>query len=736
MKRRIICALLVVCMALALLPFGAVTAHAADNTFRFGNRADAYTFTKSGSDILITCESDWNALSAAVKEGYTCKGLRFRMTNDISVSQMIGEQVSAYTQRRFAGTFNGDGHTLTVNYDATVKEGQFRYNQNYAAPFAFADRVCIKNLTVDGTIKTDHKYAAGVVASLTNGGRLENVCVNATIESVIVKGEGKHGGLVAVNENGPCGPYDRSPMLVLKGCTFEGSLLGEGTYNCGGMVGSNKAKVWLECCLFNPLELTFNGKPNNCGISETFVRMEGSNPSYNLIDAGYNYYTRTLGYVHFWAIWVGGVVIDADEGCEVTVKCGNTVIKDRALVCPGTKLTVEAKAKEGYELIETPESSYVVYGLVVIRARSKAQEVEQGYVVTLVHENGAEPAWSGIKSLTNAHYSDHLIITAGEPDEGYEFIGWYQPNGRLLTKEETYNAYVYCDVTYEARYQVKAHKVVTFMSNDIVVKTLDDVDSVSAEDFPVDPAPNNGYRFVRWDKAAEEVNAALADESLAQGGTVTVNAVFEKANPDALSVSVSNGEQEERTEAQANANQWFNVTAMEVPGKYFAYWTCQQAGEMEVRSCRANASFLLTKDATLTAVYSDSPVEQTATAGLCSVTYNLDSSKLVTVAYLTVPENAVIRAAGVVAASNNEGSKYHPEQELTMDNADYVKVSKNYVGTNEPVNYTWTKTNVNKPGEIWYLRAYVIYADENGTEHTIYGEPYTAVIDDMANKSA
>ena len=726
MKKRGISALLVLCMVFALLPFGTLTAHAEESTFRFSNDADAYVFTVSGNEVLITSEADWNALSAAVKEGYRCDGLNFRMTNDISVSKMIGEQTGVHTVKRFAGSFDGDGHTLTVNYDATAREGQFRYNQNYVAPFCFADGVEIENITVAGTIKTNKKYAGGVVASLTNGGWIENVCVDAAIESGVV-GVGAHGGIVAVVEHGIFS-WDRTPVLVLKNCVFEGSMLGSNTYGCGGLVGCNKSRVWLQGCVFNPLELSVSG----C-CSDTFVRVDSCNFCHNVVNFGCNYYTVRLGCVCCWAIRVCGVVIDVDEGCDVTVKCNGQIVNNRDLVYPGAVLTVEAKAKEGYELTETPNDRYVACGCVVIRARSQA--VEQGYVVTLNHEHGAEPTWSGVQSLTNAHYSDYLTITAGAPEEGYEFIGWYQPNGKILTKEETYNAYVYCDVTYEARYQVKAHKVVTFIANNIVEKTLDDVDSVSAEDFPVDAIPESGFRFVRWDKTVEEVNAALADEALAQGGTVTVNAVFEKINPDALAVSISNGEQEDRINAQANANQWFEVTAMEVPGKYFAYWTCCQDGGMEVRSCRAKAAFWLTKDATLTAVYSDAPVEQLGTAGLSSVTYDGDASKLVTVAYLTVPESATIRAAGVVAASNNEGSKYDPAQELTTDNADYVKVSANNVGTNNNVSYTWTKSNVNKPGETWYLRAYAIYDDENGAEHTVYSELYTAVIDDMANKN-
>ena len=722
--KRVLSIFLALCMVLVLLPFGAVEAHAETNTFSFTNDANAYQFSKSGNDILITSEEDWNALSAAVKSGYTCKNLSFKLTADISVSLMVGEQVGN-AKRRFAGSFDGNGHTLTVNYDATAKAGQFMSNQNYVAPFAFADRITVKNLTVDGTIKTNHCYAAGVVASLTNGGRIENVTVNATIVSTMVCDDGMHGGFVAVNENGPRGRCDRSPLLVFKSCSFNGSLLGEGTYNCGGFVGNNKAKVWVENCLFNPLELTVNDKWYY-DWSDTFVRNEYTNPYCNVIYVCYNYYTRLLGTVDFWAIRACGIVIDADEGCTVTVKANGRVLNNRDIVLPGTRITVEVEAKPGYELTQVPNESYTVCQNLTITARSQA--VEQGYVVTLNHEHGAEPTWSGVQSLTNAHYSDYLTITAGEPDEGYVFIGWYKPNGMLLTKEETYNAYVYCDVTYEARYQLAAHKVVHFISNDCVMKTLDDVDSITAADFPEDPVPAIGSRVVRWSMTAEEVNEALASEAMAMGGTVTVTAQFEKIE-DAIIVTVNNGEQAEPEVVTLSGSQFYRLAAAEVPGKYFDHWVCVQDGEYEVVSYRKTGVFWMTKDATVTAVYSDTPVEQDATAILSSVRYNAETAKLTSASFLSVPETGTIRAAGVLAASNKEESKYTAGEELTTDNADYVKVYADACGKSDSFTYIWTKKDVKNPGETWYLRPYVIYADEMGVEHTVYGEMRTASLE-------
>ena len=79
--------------------------------------------------------------------------------------------------------------------------------------------------------------------------------------------------------------------------------------------------------------------------------------------------------------------------------------------------------------------------------------------------------------------------------------------------------------------------------------------------------------------------------------------------------------------------------------------------------------------------------------------------------------------AGLVARSTD----FDPyTEELTADNAAYVKSSTTAVGKTGNVSYTWTKTKVN-PGDTWYVRGYLVYT-LNGAEYTVYGDlvSYTA----------
>lgn len=102
-------------------------------------------------------------------------GKTIYLANDVDVSGYewipIGYS-NGYTPTAFAGTFNGNGHTVTLALDTI--------GQSYVGFFGYVTGT-VKNLTVDGSAKADGTgsavgYAAGVVAYL-DGGTVE-MCVN------------------------------------------------------------------------------------------------------------------------------------------------------------------------------------------------------------------------------------------------------------------------------------------------------------------------------------------------------------------------------------------------------------------------------------------------------------------------------------------------------------------------------------------------------------------------------
>ena len=120
----------------------------------------------------------------------------------------------------YAGTFDGNGHTIKVNQTGSSD----------VALFGNIGACTIKNLTVTGTIKTSVKYAAGIAMHKYGDGTtatIENCISDVTIEST-VSGDGTHGGIIAVVDYG---------TLNINNCAFTGAINGSTTNKCGGFIG-------------------------------------------------------------------------------------------------------------------------------------------------------------------------------------------------------------------------------------------------------------------------------------------------------------------------------------------------------------------------------------------------------------------------------------------------------------------------------------------------------------------
>ncbi|MBO4892998.1 MAG: InlB B-repeat-containing protein [Prevotella sp.] len=118
----------------------------------------------NGSPYLIASTSDWNTLATNVNNGTNYSGTYFRLTNDINVTTMVGNSES----NSFRGTFDGDGHTLTINYSN---------NSDFTAPFRYIQGATFKNLKVTGSITTTMNLAAGIAGLNTGSTATFEQCV-------------------------------------------------------------------------------------------------------------------------------------------------------------------------------------------------------------------------------------------------------------------------------------------------------------------------------------------------------------------------------------------------------------------------------------------------------------------------------------------------------------------------------------------------------------------------------
>ena len=194
----------------------------------------------------------------------------FQMTENISVGRVVGYHPGGDTYNAFRGTFDGGGHTLTFNYTTDAE---------FCGPFCYTYGATIKNLRTAGTINTSSKHAGGVVgrngtASLT----LENVTSSVTINSTY-RGSAEHGGLVG---------YAINADII--GCTFTGSILGENSNGCGGLIGwktnTESSSANITNCLFAPASVT---------VGTTNAYTLARNSSGGVVNVTNSYYTQALG---------------------------------------------------------------------------------------------------------------------------------------------------------------------------------------------------------------------------------------------------------------------------------------------------------------------------------------------------------------------------------------------------------------------------------------------------------
>ena len=101
----------------------------------------------ANGNYLINNEADWNTLADYVKAGNTCQGMTFLMTDNIGtaanpITRPVGEQIGSThaDRKRFAGTFDGGGNTLTIALNTT--DQYWSINPGYCAPFAYTVKTC------------------------------------------------------------------------------------------------------------------------------------------------------------------------------------------------------------------------------------------------------------------------------------------------------------------------------------------------------------------------------------------------------------------------------------------------------------------------------------------------------------------------------------------------------------------------------------------------------------------
>ena len=223
--------------------------------------------TDDSNAYIIGSADDWDVFCDYVnKRSETFSEKTVKLTHDIEVSEMVGEY-----NKKFSGTFDGGGFTLTFNKTAS----------DYAtAPFRYVDGATFKNLTVDGTISVSYyDNTSGLIAHNYGNTKIADCTSNITISAT--NSSYYSGGFVSQNESNGTLSFER--------CTFSGSMTGnQDNPHSASFVGYNSNKnsdvtISYTDCLFNPTNMevgdeycaTFNLNGHNAFTRTYYTRTWG-----------------------------------------------------------------------------------------------------------------------------------------------------------------------------------------------------------------------------------------------------------------------------------------------------------------------------------------------------------------------------------------------------------------------------------------------------------------------------
>ena len=206
--------------------------------------------------ILIKDANEWKVFCKLVNEkGMT--NLNARLEADVNLGGDIA-MIGRY-DHKYAGTFDGQNHTLTLNWNT---------GESDIAPFRRVGGATIKNLRTAGTIKSSGHFLAGLIDEVYGDNNTISNCVSAVnITSSYTSDRCGAGGLISY--------IYTNTQVTITDCLVKGAIngTGAGRKGMGGFVCYQYGTCTLNTCLYagtnngsNEYSYTFapNATLNNC----------------------------------------------------------------------------------------------------------------------------------------------------------------------------------------------------------------------------------------------------------------------------------------------------------------------------------------------------------------------------------------------------------------------------------------------------------------------------------------
>jgi hypothetical protein len=260
------------------------------------------TFDETDHSFIIANEDDFENFGNYVNDNteHKCEGVKFKLTSDLDFSNVNFVPIGNGTNGRFAGHFDGQGHTISnISYDIPKHlVGLF--------PVIINANTIIENVTLVNPELRGYGNIGGIVGLLKAG-----TVRNCNVVGGIISGDIEHvGGIV-----GDCSYSDDSDVKTISNCTVVGTII-NAPESVGCIVGFNSisapvAALTISNCLYDVAS-----NENIC--SSQFTDGGGNAPLYRL----------NLGF---------GVTSDALTYGDYTVATQGSIIK------------LEANNRDGYE---------------------------------------------------------------------------------------------------------------------------------------------------------------------------------------------------------------------------------------------------------------------------------------------------------------------------------------------------------------------------------------------------
>ena len=212
---------------------------------------------------VIASLDDWNTFCDFLSIGYDYQGETVTMTANVdNITTQAGSSTNP-----FRGTFDGDGHTLTLAFGSSNS-----YSNKECAAFYRIDNATIQNLAIAGSIYSSAQHNGGLAVKIAGNNLVQN-CVSSVSINSNRNGDCTNGGFIGILDS-------NGGHVSFEGCAFRGELMGTQASNWGGFVGwryyENNRRITASFtdCLFAPTNISI-ATPSGSN-SRTFCRQPSS----------------------------------------------------------------------------------------------------------------------------------------------------------------------------------------------------------------------------------------------------------------------------------------------------------------------------------------------------------------------------------------------------------------------------------------------------------------------------